>query len=41
MIDFDDSALQQLLADDPGGPVVRLNPVRFRPDGGPERSLAR
>lgn len=29
--------LKQLLADDPGGPVVMLNLLRFRPDGGRER----
>lgn len=28
--------LAQLLADDPGGPVVMLNLLRFRPDGGRE-----
>lgn len=26
--------LKQLLAEDPGGPVVMLNLLRFRPDGG-------
>lgn len=29
--------LKQLLADDPGGPVVMLNLLRFRPDGGREK----
>lgn len=32
--------LQALLADDPGGPVVMLNLLRFRPDGGRERFMA-
>jgi len=29
--------LKRYLAEDPGGPVVMLNLVRFRPDGGRER----
>jgi uncharacterized protein (DUF1330 family) len=36
MIEIDDRALDALLADDPGGPVVMLNLLRFRPDGGRE-----
>jgi uncharacterized protein (DUF1330 family) len=36
MIEIDDRALDTLLADDPGGPVVMLNLLRFRPDGGRE-----
>ena len=36
MIEFEDSALDTLLAEDPGGPVVMLNLLRFRPDGGRE-----
>ena len=39
MIDLSDHDLAQLLADDPGGPVVMLNLLRFRPDGGRERYL--
>jgi len=34
MTAFDTAALDRLLADDPGGPVVMLNLLRFRPDGG-------
>ena len=34
MADFD---LDRFLADDPGGPVVMLNLLRFRPGGGRER----
>jgi uncharacterized protein (DUF1330 family) len=37
MIDFDDADLDRYLAEDPGGPVVMLNLLRFRPDGGRER----
>ena len=33
MIEIDDRALGALLAEDPGGPVVMLNLLRFRPDG--------
>ena len=33
MIEIDDRALDTLLADDPGGPVVMLNLLRFRPGG--------
>ena len=29
--------LKRFLAEDPGGPVVMLNLLRFRPDGGRER----
>ncbi|MEV5712606.1 DUF1330 domain-containing protein [Amycolatopsis mediterranei] len=36
MIEIEDRALDTLLADDPGGPVVMLNLLRFRPDGGRE-----
>jgi len=36
MIEIDDRALEALVADDPGGPVVMLNLLRFRPDGGRE-----
>ncbi|MDQ7808863.1 DUF1330 domain-containing protein [Amycolatopsis sp. A133] len=36
MIKIEDHALDTLLADDPGGPVVMLNLLRFRPDGGRE-----
>ena len=34
---FADADLDQFLAEDPGGPVVMLNLLRFRPDGGRER----
>lgn len=34
-----DAAVARLLADDPGGPVVMLDLLRFRPDGGRERYL--
>jgi uncharacterized protein (DUF1330 family) len=36
MIEIDERELDALLADDPGGPVVMLNLLRFRPDGGRE-----
>src|SRR4029453_13118284 len=36
MIELTDHALDVLLAEDPGGPVVMLNLLRFRPDGGRE-----
>ena len=36
MIEIEERALDALLADDPGGPVVMLNLLRFRPDGGRE-----
>ncbi|MEK8169006.1 DUF1330 domain-containing protein [Streptomyces sp. M19] len=36
MIEMDERALDVLLAEDPGGPVVMLNLLRFRPDGGRE-----
>jgi uncharacterized protein (DUF1330 family) len=36
MIEIDERALDALLAEDPGGPVVMLNLLRFRPDGGRE-----
>ncbi len=34
MIDPTGPGLKAFLADDPGGPVVMLNLLRFRPDGG-------
>ena len=39
MRDLDDADLDRLLADDPDGPVVMLDLLRFRPDGGRERYL--
>lgn len=36
MINFDEPGLQHFLAEDPGGPVVMLNLLRFRPNGGAE-----
>ncbi|MGP4000650.1 DUF1330 domain-containing protein [Streptomyces sp. 8N706] len=36
MIEIDDRDLDVLLAEDPGGPVVMPNLLRFRPDGGRE-----
>jgi uncharacterized protein (DUF1330 family) len=36
MIEIDEGALDALLAEDPGGPVVMLNLLRFRPVGGRE-----
>ncbi|MFJ2196450.1 DUF1330 domain-containing protein [Streptomyces violaceusniger] len=36
MIDMDERALDVFLAEDPGGPVVMLNLLRYRPDGGRE-----
>ncbi|WP_233225995.1 hypothetical protein [Amycolatopsis sp. CA-126428] len=36
MIEIDEHALNALLSEDPGGPVVMLNLLRFRPDGGRE-----
>ena len=36
MIEVDEHAMDALLAEDPGGPVVMLNLLRFRPDGGRE-----
>ncbi len=36
MIDPTGPDLKAFLADDPGGPVVMLNLLRFRPDGGRE-----
>jgi uncharacterized protein (DUF1330 family) len=36
MIEFSDRELDALVADDPDGPVVMLNLLRFRPDGGRE-----
>lgn len=37
MIDPTGPDLKRYLAEDPGGPVVMLNLLRFRPDGGRER----
>ena len=37
MPEFSDAALNRYLDEDPGGPVVMLNLLRFRPDGGRER----
>lgn len=37
MISFDDAALDRFLAEDPDGPVVMLNLLRYAPDGGRER----
>ncbi|PRY38208.1 DUF1330 domain-containing protein [Umezawaea tangerina] len=37
MTEIADHDLDLLLAEDPGGPVVMLNLLRFRPDGGRER----
>jgi uncharacterized protein (DUF1330 family) len=34
MIEIDGRALDALVAEDPGGPVVMLNLLRFKPDGG-------
>ena len=36
-VDPTGAGLKQFLAEDPGGPVVMLNLLRFRPDGGRER----
>jgi uncharacterized protein (DUF1330 family) len=36
MIEIDERELDALLTDDQGGPVVMLNLLRFRPDGGRE-----
>lgn len=36
MINWTDADLDRYLAEDPGGPVVMLNLLRFRPDGGRE-----
>ena len=37
MIDPTGNDLKRFLAEDPGGPVVMLNLLRYRPDGGRER----
>ena len=37
MIDPTGQHLKRFLAEDPGGPVVMLNLLRYRPDGGRER----
>jgi uncharacterized protein (DUF1330 family) len=34
VIDFTDDAVQQMVEQDPGAPVVMLNLLRFRPDSG-------
>jgi uncharacterized protein (DUF1330 family) len=34
MIEIDERAVEAMLTEDPGGPVVMLNLLRFRPDGG-------
>lgn len=36
MIEIDERAVDVMLSEDPGGPVVMLNLLRFRPDGGRE-----
>lgn len=40
MIDFTDDGLKDYLDQDPGGPVVMLNLLRFRPDGGEQSYMA-
>jgi hypothetical protein len=40
VITFDASDLDGYVAEDPDGPVVMLNLLRFRPDGGAEKYLA-
>lgn len=40
MIAFDASDLDDYLAEDPEGPVVMLNLLRFNPDGGAEKYMA-
>ncbi len=37
MIDPTGTDLKRFLAEDPGGPVVMLNLLRYRPDGGREK----
>ena len=39
MIAFDDAGLERYLREDPGGPVVMLNLLRFVPEGGAEKYL--
>ncbi len=39
MIAFDDAGLDRYVAEDPGGPVVMLNLLRFVPDGGAQKYL--
>ena len=34
MINFTEDAVQQMVQEDPASPVVMLNLLRFRPDGG-------
>lgn len=36
MINWTNAELERFLAEDPGGPMVMLNLLRFRPDGGRE-----
>jgi uncharacterized protein (DUF1330 family) len=38
-IHMSDDDVDRLLSEDPGGPVVMLNLLRFRPDGGRERYM--
>ena len=40
MIDMTDDALEEFLAEDPGGPVVMLNLLRYVPDTGRADYLA-
>ena len=40
MINFDAPGLERYLAEDPDGPVVMLNILRFRRDGGAEKYLS-
>lgn len=39
MINWTNDDLDRYLAEDPGGPVVMLNLLRFHPDGGREKYL--
>jgi uncharacterized protein (DUF1330 family) len=40
MINWTKDDLDRFLAEDPGGPVVMLNLLRFQPDGGREKYMA-
>ena len=40
MINWTSDDLERFLAEDPGGPVVMLNLLRFQPDGGREQYMA-
>lgn len=40
MINFTEDAVQQMVREDPASPVVMLNLLRFRPDGGELSYLA-